>query len=431
MADKKEKQTQKQKEELNQVFEIHTMAKDNELRQDSDNTNDSKKTSKKSILGSQNKKPLIAKKVQKKSTEPNPFLTEEVKGEITTVGKEAQNVQQKQEGSKKGSFAPQIKKDFAEETNQTPADIASKVQKSKSVKQSKKSKNIVKIMMIIFIILFILGAIGVVVWIFVFDKQKVSVESNQQTMPETVEDVIDKSTAESEQPKKTYSTDMPNYFVLNVESQTSDSDIVAEFTKIEKTIIADDIVEPVAFTVNDTNGNPVSFHIFALSAGMNIPQEIASSLEEEFDLYAYNDPEHGVRFGFVINVKNPNLLQEALKENEVKLPQAFSIILDETAIATENTTFNDGVYKTYPIRYTNLNSTESYSIDYVVSNLQLVVGSSRHTIRAILEDVRGGIYNPENNDSVGLEADVDLESNLETKVEEEKVTDNMTDATIE
>ena len=370
MADEKEQKSQKTRDSARQVFEIHTMAKDNEIKIAAPQATILKEQA------SVKKNEKLPKKQPKKAT-ANPFLSEKKSDTVSESLK------------KKGSFSPKAQKEPVEKINQTPADIAPKKPKEQ---KPKNPKNIVRIMMIVCIILFISGAIGVFFWKFILNQEDVMLEMIDET---PIEGVITESRVDLEESQYTYSTDLPNYFVLDVESEASEADIQTELTKIANNISVDDMAEPVAFTVNDVNSNPVSFHIFAMSAGMNIPQDILSSLEEEFEIYAYNDPEHGVRFGFVIDAKNVNLLQDALKAQEVQLPQAFDVILGSSITDPTGIVFQDNTYNTTPIRYTNLNEAESYSVDYTVSNFRLLLGSSKHTLRAIIEDLRGGTYVPE------------------------------------
>ncbi len=378
MAEKKEKKSQKNAQH---VFEIHTMEKDNVLKKNSGNANNSGKAQKKDALRAQNSGATQKKKEQGQSKIANPFLAESKKGAQNSEEK----LQNKQTQSKKSTFDPYTKKEAVTKVNHKSTDSTSKKTQTLT---AKKSKNMMHIIMIIFIVLFIIGAIGVVVWIFfVNKKESVPAKSVNDTnmviedeMPIMEEDVTEKT--------QQYSTSMPNYFVFDVESETSAEDISAEFTKIADNIRSSDITDPVSFVVNDKNGNPVAFSIFAISANMTIPQDILSSLEEEFSIYAYNDSEYGVRFGFVINVANPDALQEALVAQESMLPQSFALLFDTDAVTVTNPVFSDGVYGTYPIRYVNLNSQESYSIDYAVSNLKLFIGTTKDTIRAIIKSER-------------------------------------------
>jgi hypothetical protein len=385
MADKNEN-TIPQSPQTNH-FEVHTMEKDN--------AGSPKKVHK----GSQKKKQKEQKKPKAPKMSTSPFAKDNEEKNMTPPTENpffAQKVEKnkKEAEPKKGSFAPQTKEEITEKINYTPADIAPQ----EPVLQSpKKSMNIVRVMMIILIVIFILGAIGVAVYVFVFDKAQAPQEivNVDVALPPSQEEIVE----EPEPAKQIYSTDLPNYFSFDVESETSENDILTELETIKKNMRDNDIDGPISFVVTDTNNNPVSFHVFALSIGMQMPQDVLPNLEENFELYAYNDPASDVRFGFAIDAKNVNLLQEALSAHETELPGAFKVILDGAPTGPVGIVFRDSTYNTSPIRYTNLDDTESYSIDYTVNNLRLLIGTSKNTLRAIIEDTRGGTYVPQDESS--------------------------------
>ena len=92
-----------------------------------------------------------------------------------------------------------------------------------------------------------------------------------------------------------------------------------------------------------------------------------------------------MRFGFVIDAKSADILQTAVVANETTLPEAFNPFLNGLGSTAVNVIFADSSYKTHPIRYFNLNATEAYSVDYTINNVQWVVGTSKNTMRAILD----------------------------------------------
>jgi hypothetical protein len=55
----------------------------------------------------------------------------------------------------------------------------------------------------------------------------------------------------------------------------------------------------------------------------------------------------------------------------------------------------------------NLNEQQSYSIDYTVHNLRLFIGTTKDTLRAIIESVRNGAYEPEATLPITTESDDD------------------------
>lgn len=345
-------------DENNHVFEVHTMAKDNEFL----SQNISNAPKKPLPQAPRSEKKLIPFQKKEAASTPNPFLAKE---------------QAEDARAKKGSFAPQKRTESVEKINYSTEDIAP--QKT-TPKPPKNPKNIVPVMMIIFIVIFILGAIGFAIYLFVFSK-------NTEVAEEPVTNLIEDEIVVEKQDVRTqiYSTELPNYFTFDVESDTSANDISQEFQKIERNMKQENISGPISFIVNDINDNPVSFHVFALSSEMSVPQDVLSSLEEDFKIYAYNDPMHGVRFGFAVDVKNINLLQETLTTQETQLPQAFTIIMNGVGIDPAKVVFGDSTYNTHPIRFANLNPAESYSVDYTIYDRKWIMGSTKNTLRAIID----------------------------------------------
>jgi flagellar basal body-associated protein FliL len=371
------------------VFEVHTMQGDNEAQNSQSAT--MKKNAPPSVIASttlsqQSNTKTVSQKKNAVPTRENPFLSES-----------ANTVQD----NNKGSFAPGKIEEPVEKINYTPDDIVSKGNDNKKPKKAKKQKKSMGIIMIILVIIFLLGAIGFAAYFFLFNKPSVpviedesnnNIEENQDASTGMPQDNIDDTDQivievpdETESQQQTYSTELPNYFSFDVESSTSEADIATELTNIASNIQKQDIVEPISFIITDKNNNPVSFNVFAMSSGITLTQDILSALEENFEFYAYNDGANGVRFGFVIDVKDADALRTAITTNETTLPEAFDPFLNDMGSTAVNVVFADSAYKTHPIRYFNLNTTETYSVDYTINNLQWVVGTSKNTMRAILD----------------------------------------------
>lgn len=392
MSDKKQKnqnkshaQNEKQKgKKIPQTFEVHTMHSDNATGQKQPIKNAAPAALAGVAMQQQTKPQAPTPQKNKQSADQNPFLTE--------------NSPASKQDTQKGSFAPGKQKEPKERINYNPDDIVSKG-KDIDKKTTKKQKKPMKTIMIMLVILFIFGAIGFGAYIFLFDNNtstSTTEISNTDNSPVEIPDNMeeDESTiAENpdivESVEQMYSTKLPNYFSFNVESPTSADEIAMELDTIATNIQDQDITEPLSFIVTDSNNNPVSFHIFAMSAGITLSQDVLSALEEDFEIYAYSDTINGVRFGFVIDAKNASTLQTALLANEATLPMAFDIILNGMGTSATDVVFNDSTYNTHPIRYFNLDATESYSVDYTINDLRWLIGSSKNTMRAIIDSLKG------------------------------------------
>ena len=382
-------------EQKKHVFQVHTMDTDNIAKVSQGTENKTAPPPKGIKLPQINKKQAISQKhipqsknsKQTRQQTDNPFLTEDAARGVS---------------AKKGLFAPETQKDPVEKINQTPADIAPQ-DKTPQKKSGNTQKKMIHIIMIIFIVLFLIGITGFGVYMLKLNKQQpidnqnvltdivdIPTEVDVDNVDDSADKIIDdiKTDDAVETIEQIYATELPNYFSIDVESTTTQQDIATELKTIAQNMQKQDITGPISFIVTDQNSNPVSFHVFSTSAGMNIPQDIATSLEEGFEIYAYNDDANGVRFGFGIDAKNVETLRTAITTSEARLPRAFDIILNKLGVNATSVVFNDNSYKTHPIRYYNLNETESYSIDYTINDNKWIVGTTKNTLRAIIDHVK-------------------------------------------
>ncbi len=394
MSDKnKKEQTQD-----THIFEVHTMKGEHWVKEKSTTT--PKKQAKSKTIPTIKKQvsPQKNEKIKKpvkpikpiKSTKPTK-KQKPVNSENPFLSIEDHNAQKK--SAKKGSFAPGRHSEPVEKINNNPSDIAPKP-KSKTLPPKKKSKSM-HIIVIVLIVIFLLAAVGFGIFMLKSNNQvtdypvddvlidkpiDIPTEDNVIDIEETFEDDVEDGSI-----KQMYSTDLPNYFSIDVESVTSEDDIKSELDTIAKNMQEQDIEGPVSFIVTDANNNPVSFHVFAMSANMDMAQDIITSLEEGFEIYAYNDGIGGIRFGFVIDAKDVDLLKTALLSSEATLPKSFDFILNNLGALATDIVFQDNIYDTYSIRYYNLDEEKTYSVDYIVANEKLLIGTSKNTIREMVD----------------------------------------------
>ncbi len=387
MNNQKIKKTSGQKH----IFQVHTMDTDNTIKTNQISKNQTVPLPKTSQVskGQNILQRSVSQSKKSKQQTSNPFLTDNVSEDTNMT---------------KGSFAPGVQDNVVEKINQTPADIVSQDKLNDNV-SGNNQKKMIHIIMIVFIILFIIGIVGFGIYMLKFNEQQST--DNQNILVNTdnmdsekakdnpdnnvnvstdIDKTVNKADNDTEESiEQTYTTKLPNYFSIDVESATVQQDIATELKSIAQNMQQQNITGPISFIVTDQNSNPVSFHIFSMSAGMNIPQDIAKSLEEEFEIYAYNDQLNGIRFGFSVDVKDVKAIQTAIVANEMNLPKSFSIILDNMNTNVKDVVFKDSSYKTHPIRYYNLNKTESYSIDYTISDGKWIIGTTKNTLRVIID----------------------------------------------
>lgn len=182
---------------------------------------------------------------------------------------------------------------------------------------------------------------------------------------------------------------MPNYFTVDINSPAASDDIAKQLTAIRTNLPQQSPEKPVVFIVTDATSTPISFHQFALAAKLSLTEDVLSVLNKDFELHAYNDPEAGgIRFGLVVNAKDPIALQSALRAHENILPQALTALLPaDTTNTSYPITFADNAYYGKALRYANLDAEETASIDYAVFNNQWLVGTSKNTLRALFDAI--------------------------------------------
>jgi len=179
-----------------------------------------------------------------------------------------------------------------------------------------------------------------------------------------------------------FSLDKPNYLRFNLMEAGTKSTLDL-FSATAKDILAEGIGVPVEFVAVDENNNPISFQIFANIAGINLPKNIIANLGD-FLMYFYSDAGN-VRMGMNIKMKENSGLVNLITKEEKNLPSDLASILLEPVIPEKGKIFKNGVYKNFAIRYMNLDAQETISVDYAITNNLWVIGTSKNTIRAILD----------------------------------------------
>lgn len=182
-----------------------------------------------------------------------------------------------------------------------------------------------------------------------------------------------------------FSTDKPNYLNIDVES-TSTLKITQLLVSTSLDIQKENIVAPVEFLTTDANNNPLAFSVFANLAGLNISADVLSSFEEGFSLYIYND-NGNARVALAVDLKNKEMAVSELLKEESQLNNGLAPIFLGEPVEQGTITFKDGQYNGLAIRYVNLNSQNTISLDYAFLDGQLVVGTSKDTLRAVLDKI--------------------------------------------
>lgn len=179
-----------------------------------------------------------------------------------------------------------------------------------------------------------------------------------------------------------YSTENPNYLQINANG--TDIEIKETLKQMADNVAKLQSEVPVEFVVTDQNNSPIAFHIFAAALKLNFSQQLLDTLDDNFSLFALQD-ETTTRLGLAIKTKDNAIAKNEFNKNENTLPDSLKpLFLDELVIQV-NVIFNESVYNNNQIRYFNIDSTKKQSIDYTVLNELLLIGTSKQTLRSIID----------------------------------------------
>jgi len=182
-----------------------------------------------------------------------------------------------------------------------------------------------------------------------------------------------------------YSSENPNF--LSIDSST----ISSEQLKNKLIEIAEEIKKlPVSkiyeFIVVDKNNNPITLKTFNESSKLTLSPAIIKKLDQDFSLFFYND-NGNTRLGIRIKTlaSNKKSLFEDLKLQEKTLPEDISVLFLGLTREDKQTEFTTSKYDTSneTVRYLNINSGKTLSIDYMVTENNLIIGTSKETLRKI------------------------------------------------
>ncbi len=196
------------------------------------------------------------------------------------------------------------------------------------------------------------------------------------------------SIPEPEIPAKKYSEDKPNYLVIeNASGQTADS-IKAILSKTAEEILTEGETLPVELVASDETNGQIPFGTFATAAGLKFAPDFMANFTGGFSLFVYNDGGKA-RLGLTVQVKPDKITNgataAAVKKNEKVLADNLAVLFLDSPYQLGANEFKDGKYGNLVIRYLNLNPDMNLSVDYAFSGNQWVVGTSKNSVRAILD----------------------------------------------
>ena len=185
-----------------------------------------------------------------------------------------------------------------------------------------------------------------------------------------------------------YSERLPNYIFLTVEGDTV-ADTNAKLREIDQAIQTQRNGVPIVFTVTDESNSPIALQRYNDLTDLNLPVEVLSVVDELFLLYAYYDDNGETHFGLSAKMTDIDTAHNALRAAEAALPSALTHLFNGVAPTVTEAVFSDSTHGEYAIRYANLTESENLSVDYAFIGEQLIIGTSKDTLRAIIDRQEG------------------------------------------
>ncbi|MDO8240596.1 MAG: hypothetical protein Q7T51_01230 [Candidatus Moranbacteria bacterium] len=247
---------------------------------------------------------------------------------------------------------------------------------NKALPQKKPTK-----MLAFIVITFIALIIGIGVYYLLLLRQDViivepTIEPETVTIPEPEVIIV---------PELSFSNDKPNY--LSIDTTAIDNTQIKEaINKFAEDIKKSAVTTPIEFIVTDTQNNPIDFATFSQKMGLTLSKNILTYLNKNFSLFIFND-NGNMRLGLTVDFANSAKLKPVLLKEEPILAKNISALLLSTIYELPTAVFGKSIYNGIDIRYQNIVSPENLSIDYALTDKQLVIGTTKMTLRSIIDKI--------------------------------------------
>lgn len=203
-------------------------------------------------------------------------------------------------------------------------------------------------------------------------------------IPSDIPSDVPKESVEQVSQNDTFSLDKPNYLSFNTET-VSPEDIKSTLLRVALRVKAANITQPIEFLVTDQNNNPLAFSRFAFLLKLDPASGVVALVNEAFSLYIYNDASR-MHLGIGLTFKDALAAASAIAERETSLPDVFQALILESDIPVSKVTpFHSGDYNQFTVRFANVNEGRNVSFDYTFYGNQWFIGTSKNTLRAILD----------------------------------------------
>ncbi len=244
--------------------------------------------------------------------------------------------------------------------------------------QSMKTKSVLK--KIIIIIVISISIVGIGGGSFYFWKTRISntkkIKNTNNQINKSLENTTTNNLSE-------FSIDKANYLSLDFNKDNKEQ-ILSTLQKYVKKIAILKTTAPIEFVLTNSQNNPISFQDFAQKVNLTLSKNLIDQLGANFSLFIYND-DGNVRLGLAVATNNSQEVKNLLSKEENNLPQEIQFLfLGKDTSGLKGALFSLGKYQGLNIRYYNVVSPEVLSVDYTVYKDQWLVGTTKMTLRSII-----------------------------------------------
>jgi len=156
------------------------------------------------------------------------------------------------------------------------------------------------------------------------------------------------------------------------------SKLATEFTASSA---ENDLIE--AKVINKDN-QPIGKKDFLSGFGLTIPETVLTKISESYSIFLKK--EDGIaKLGVVFKTVTSSGLDEEMKKWESNMVTGLNSLYLEKVPVPAETAFNSSQYKNADIRYFNFSSPLNFSLDYSIISNFLVIGTSKDSMRSILD----------------------------------------------
>lgn len=188
-----------------------------------------------------------------------------------------------------------------------------------------------------------------------------------------------------EEKKEKYSSDKNNFLFFDPADEDL-SDLKKIFASIKTDLNNAAPRALYSFSVVDNNYTGVTFPLFSAAAKFNLSPTLLENLGEDFLLFFYND-DSSIHLAVAIAVKNETMVgAEMLKQEETLTFDAEFLFLGNVP-ENNSSKFGQGFYRGAPVKYLNLSRQNPFSIDYIITDTSLVIGTSKNTAQAVFDSL--------------------------------------------